>query len=250
MKPLTAPELLTVWERGLNRPLLYKTLDLVAAACPEMNMDTVAALSIGERDARLLTLREWLFGPTLINMADCPKCNEQVEWELNVDDIRLQVPHEVDPGNPAKDYSLECGEYSIRFRLPNSFDLSTISDSAQDPDLMVEKLLELCVIDVQKSGQTFPTERLPENVLDSITEQMEKEDPQSDVSMLIDCPRCSHSWDVRFDIVSYFWAEIENWSQRMLQTVHLLASVYHWSERDILNMNPARLQMYLGMING
>ena len=247
MKPLTASELLNVWERGINRPLLPKTLDLVAAACPEMDMDTVAALSIGERDARLLMLREWLFGPTLSNMADCPKCGEQVEWELNVRDIRVQIPGEIKPG---KEFNLDYGDYSIRFRLPNSFDLSVISDSVHDPDMMVKKLLELCVTGVYKSGEPFPVEGLPENVQESIASRMEKEDPQSDVSMLIDCPRCQYQWDVRFDIVSYFWTEIESWSQRMLQTVHLLASTYNWSEKDILEMNPVRLQMYLGMING
>ena len=35
MKHLTARELLDVWERGLNQPLLQRTLIILLAACPE-----------------------------------------------------------------------------------------------------------------------------------------------------------------------------------------------------------------------
>ena len=45
MRPLNASELLTVWERGLNRTLLQRVLMLLAAACPDMDPDAIAELS-------------------------------------------------------------------------------------------------------------------------------------------------------------------------------------------------------------
>ncbi len=253
MKPLTASELLTVWEQGANRPLLHKTLNLVHAACPELDMDTVAALSIGERDSRLLLLREWLFGPRFDNMATCPQCTEPIEWELGVEDVRVQSPRE-EASCSVREFTIEVDGFTIRFRLPNSIDLSSLgtgqSEAANpNPDPAMQ-LLQRCILEASHSGETCGADRFPDPVIQSIVQQMENEDPQSDIRMLIRCPQCAHQWDARFDIVSYFWEEIESWSQRMLQTVHLLAGVYHWSEKDILEMNPVRLQMYLGMVNG
>ena len=73
MRALKAMELLTVWERGLNQTLLERVLALLIAACPKIDSETIAGLSIGERDARLLQLREWMFGSHLVNTAQCPQ---------------------------------------------------------------------------------------------------------------------------------------------------------------------------------
>jgi len=62
MRNLNAEDMLNVWEQGLNRSLLQRTLVLLVAAFPEMNPDTIAELSIGSRDAYLLLVRERLFG--------------------------------------------------------------------------------------------------------------------------------------------------------------------------------------------
>ena len=90
MRPPTALELLTVWENSIDQTSLQKTLNLLSIACPEIDIDSVAKLSIGDRDARLLLLREWLFGPRLINITDCPECSMRIEWDTDIKDIRLQ----------------------------------------------------------------------------------------------------------------------------------------------------------------
>jgi hypothetical protein len=54
---------------------------------------------------------------------------------------------------------------------------------------------------------------------------------------------------VAFDIASYFWDEINAWANRILREVHILASRYGWSERDILALSPWRRQFYLDMVN-
>ena len=79
MRDLNAEELLNVWEQGINRPMLQKTLVLLAAAFPEMGGDRLAELSIGSRDTCLLLLRERLFGSRLVNNAVCPACAERIE---------------------------------------------------------------------------------------------------------------------------------------------------------------------------
>jgi hypothetical protein len=71
MRALSASELLNVWERGFIQPPIYRALTLLAVAC-EASPETLAKLSIGDRDARLLTLREWTFGSQLVGLVNCP----------------------------------------------------------------------------------------------------------------------------------------------------------------------------------
>jgi hypothetical protein len=245
MKPLTANELLTVWERGLNQPLLQKTLDLLARACPGMDAENAAGLSIGERDARLLLLREWMFGSRFINTAVCPACSESLEWETHIEKFRLQP---VQKHEPQQEFSLEVDHYSIRFRLPVSSDVSTViagNEGPPDP----AKLLACCILDSRCKGKACNVENLPENVVQAISRRMDEEDPQADITITLNCPNCSHQWKARFDIASYLWVEIDRWAKRMLLDIQKLARTFHWSERDILAMSPVRRQLYLGMVN-
>ena len=64
------------------------------------------------------------------------------------------------------------------------------------------------------------------------------------------CPECGHRWHATFDIVSFFWSEIDAWAYRTLHQVHRLASAYGWREADILAMSPWRRQFYLSLQNG
>lgn len=62
------------------------------------------------------------------------------------------------------------------------------------------------------------------------------------------CPSCNHGWHALFDIVSFFWSEIQSWASRIMREVHLLASAYGWRETDILAMSPLRRRLYLEMV--
>jgi hypothetical protein len=77
---------------------------------------------------------------------------------------------------------------------------------------------------------------------------MAEADPQADIQLAISCAACSHHWRTTFDIVSFFWSEIEVWARRLLCEVHILASAYGWHEREILGLGPVRRQLYLEML--
>jgi hypothetical protein len=221
------------WETGLQQSLLERSLGLLATACAA-DPDQIAALSIGERDARLLQLREWLFGPRLMNMAYCPHCAEQVEWESSVQQLRLQPCMQSDT---AVSRSLETSGYIIQYRLPNTGDICAAYTNAA-------ALLQRCILEVQPAN----TAALPDEVTAALMQRMSEEDPQADIRMLLTCPACAHQWEALFDIASYLWAEVHQWALRLLQEVGLLARAFGWSERDILNMSAQRRQLYLEMI--
>ncbi len=247
MRPLSATELLNAWERGLNQPILERALILITAASPELDPEAAEKLSIGERDARLLQLREWMFGTRLLNTAQCPQCGERVEWEGSTTDLRLQT---IGTFEPAQEFTLEVEGYRLRFHLPGSRDVAAaISAALQENSDSGATLLEQCIDSITRAGKECDFSRLPSHALDALSQQIEKLDPQAGIRTGLVCPECSRQWEVLFDIATFLWAEINSWAERTLRTIHRLATAYGWTESEILNLSPLRRQLYLGMVN-
>lgn len=244
MCPLSARELLIVWEQGLAQPPAQRALTLLAAACPDTPPDALTKLSIGQRDARLLTLREWTFGSKLVSLAICPGCGERLELTFNVADIRTTAEAE-----PAEALSMSVSDYEVRFRMPNSLDLDAIAES-EDVPAARHLLFERCILTAHHNGEERSADQLPADVIDAVVARMGQADPQADVQLALSCPVCGHQWQVTFDVVSFFWSEINVWASRILNEVHTLASAYGWRDADILAMSPWRRQLYLQMVSG
>ncbi len=79
---------------------------------------------------------------------------------------------------------------------------------------------------------------------------IEAADPQANLQFDLECAECGHAWQETFDIVSFFWTELEDLAVRTLQDVHALATAYGWSEDQILALSPTRRALYLSMIGG
>ncbi len=246
MKPLSTSELLNIWERCRNGSSLEKALLLLDVAGSDGDPEDPALLSIGDRDARLLQLREWIFGSRLLNVSICPQCGQRIEWLTNIDEVRLSSAAKTS----AASFSLQVDTFNIQFRLPNSYDLKSSSETGYQSN--PKKLLTRCVIDVQNGthngAHDYEADNLPDEVLDKLDQQMVLEDPQADIRMALSCPECSHSWETQFDIVSYLWTEIDSWANHILQDVAVLAGTFGWSESQILSLSPLRRQVYLDII--
>lgn len=257
MRTLSASELLEVWERGRVQGSLEQSLLLLASACPETSTDELACLSIGLRDHALLTLRDWTFGHDIDSVAECPQCGERLELAFDTSSLQHEsgvVGAEVEV-RPASEsfFSLDADGYALRFRCANSQDLIVISDALQthhDPGQQQGRrmLLERCVLKAECNGKPVPVRTLPDNILDALERGMAQADPHADLHLAVSCPACHHQWQPVFDIVSYFWSEIDTWAKRMLHEVHVLARAYGWREQDILSLSPLRRQCYLDMV--
>ena len=241
MRPLSAAQLLEAWERGLAETRWRRALPMLAA-CSSDTTDGVAALSVGERDRRLLKLREWVFGSELGSVANCESCGERLEWTIDTTSL-LAAPPALTDGVFTRD------EYEITFRLPNTLDLEALAQNS-DADVARAVLLQRCVTSASKSGEEVGPAELPETVTEALAERMAEVDPQADVQMNLSCPACGHAWLALFDIESFFWTELQSWAQRILSEVHLLACAYGWREKDILELSAWRRQFYLGLVSG
>lgn len=240
MKTLSDQDLLDVWEAGINLTPIERSLVLLSKAFPNRSFSEIASLTIGERDACLLTIREKLFGSELHNTTTCPECGQKIEWQTTTDHLRLQKSNIIWEKQPIE---MTYNGYQVSFRLPNSTDMVEVLEFG-NPDSRQARLLEKCV-----SSPHFPSvEHWPEELKAAVMRKMEECDPQADISMNIRCPDCQHNWDVFFDIIRYIWPEIEDWAIRLIQDIYLLAINFGWSENEILALSRFRRNLYISKI--
>jgi hypothetical protein len=243
VRSLSSAELLDVWDRGQDQAPVERALTMLAAAYPDASRETLAAFSIGERDACLLALRQSIFGEQLSSLADCPACGQRLEMSFNVSDVRAPSV-----AGPADTLSLEQSGYQVQFRLPNSLDLLAVAGCASPAD-MRGRLFEQCVLKVGHQGRAGPVaSEIPAEIIDAAIDRIAEADPQADVQVDMTCPCCGHEWGAAFDIVSYLWTELHSRAVSLLREVHLLASAYGWRESDILAMSSRRRRCYLEML--
>jgi base plate protein len=210
-----------------------------------------AELTVGDREALLLHLRRLTLGETVECVVRCPAdaCDEVMELELHVEDL-LVPPY----GDVRAEYELGVddpdGRYEIAFRLPKARDLDRAAALAGRPEEAVAALLQSCVSDVTRDGAKATVADLPERARDAVAEAMADRDPQAELQLDLSCPACEASFSVVFDAASFFLQELDGKIAQLLADVHALARHYHWSEREILDLPPARRARYLELIAG
>jgi hypothetical protein len=239
MRAPSPPDLLGAWERGLDQGPVERGLTLLALACPDTAADALAALSIGERDRRLLGLRESLFGARMTGLVACPSCGEQLELDVATAELSC-APAERAP------IALAGTNYALELRLPDSRDL--LACAGADPAQAPAALFHACLVSARIDGTSVAAHDLPPDLIAAAARAVAQADPQADVRFSLTCASCGHHWDAPFDIVPFLWAELDAWAARLLREVHELASAYGWSEPDILALGPARRQLYLRML--
>lgn len=229
---LNADTLLAAWEDAAGESPLARPLILLQAAWPETPRHIWAARPVGERDGHLLKLREKLFGERVETVARCPACGERVEVDFATSDVTCDPPS-------ADGFELEACGAAIRFRLPTTEDLveAARAGAAEARRTIIGRCIAC-------AGS------LPPEAIDQALDAMARADPQADVQIALACPACSRTWSLPFDIVSHLWEEIEDWAHRILREVHVLASAYGWSEREVLGLSARRRRIYLEAIEG
>lgn len=248
MDSLSATELLDLWENGVDRAPLEQALLLLQAACPHIPAEKLAQLTIGRRDACLLELRRRTFGPGITGLAACPACRESLELHFDADSLlsgNAQLPGPASVSSGPVETSLSVASFELTFRLPSSEDVRAAGEH-EDP---ARRLLESCVLCARKDGEAMAASELPPEIRNAVMDRMEHEEPLANITLAAACPACGHRWRIIFDIVSFFWTEINAWAIRLMREVHLLASAYGWRERDILAMGAKRRQRYLEMVS-
>lgn len=244
MRPLTAYDLIRIWEFGLSRHPIDRSLMILAVAMPEKTIKELATLSIGTRDGYLLTIREQIFGPKLESVIECPECSEQLEFVLNILDIRKPD----DFGENVSELEVKQGDYKIRFRPPNSLDLAEIVGQNNASEAR-KQLIQRCILNAKRKERRISPKKLPKKILETIEQKLGETEVLAEINLSLNCASCNRKWKMVFDISAFLWTEICALTQRLLQEVHILARTYGWSETDILAMSATRRYLYLQMVS-
>ncbi len=242
MRSLTAFELLDVWERGQSQDSLRRALLLLAAAQEECSIGEIAEWSIGERNAALLELRERVFGSRLTSRASCQQCGVDLEIDQ---DTRAFRSVSVQPTSTA--HFLRLNGYQLAYRLPNTNDLLAVSnapDAASAQAVLIERLL---LSQETSPNKTVLAQHMSELAV-TLDNAISQADPLAVIQFALSCPQCEHKWNAVLDIAEFFWKEIHAWALRILREIHTIASVYGWTETDILALSPQRRHAYLELI--
>ena len=209
--------------------------------CTDGGITASAALDlpVGRRVALLWGIRRATFGDTLDAVVECAACHEKMDVSLSVGDLLAR-----EPVGPTDGLSVEIDGRSVTYRVPTGHDQrSALADA--DP---ARALCRACLIEVDGT----PTGQLPDDVVDALIDPLGTAigqiDPLADAELRSACPTCGADVVATLDAHDYLRDELLSDAGRLLDEIHLIASRYHWSERDILALPIQRRRAYLEMI--
>lgn len=243
MAPLPAVDVVRLWERGRHQHPVDRALTLLELADRRDSRDELSALSIGDRDRRLLELRRRIFGDRLDAETECPRCGQRVEIAIDAGQLAIA---ERDRPTPAS-VTIAVGALEIEVRPADSRDLAAAAVCAT-VDEARRKLLDRCVIRATGDGASIGAGGLTDEVAAEVAGALAELDPQANTELKLCCPQCHGTWDQSFDVGDFLWGEVVARARRLLRDVHVLAWAYGWSEREILSLSDARRHFYLEQV--
>jgi len=164
--------------------------------------------------------------------------------ELEVDLLAFCEPEDESlmTCHPATDIVLEL-------RLPTSADqaLWRHQTFSENNEALFSSLATTLVVSINGVAPQ-PDWQAPPAWLDSIAQSLESHDTMMTMQVDSVCPECGVTISVGFDLEAQLLSLLANQKKTLLQHIHRLASVYHWTEEDILALPANRRQYYIERI--
>jgi hypothetical protein len=242
MRQLSSQDVYRIVEWGQDKHPVDRALVLLQAAAPGRSREDLIRLPLGRRDAILLRLRASTFGERFEFLVRCPECKTAFDFGVSMQQILLTPPDEGLGG------TLEEDGVTLRYRLPNSGDLAAVL-SLDDPAVARQALLGRCMIAL-RDGHPLPLSEVPTGLIAAAASAIAEQDPQSDIVFKNTCRECEMTWRSTFDVIDYFWTELDAHALRMQDDVHRIAQAYGWTEDVIIAMPATRRKRYLELISG
>ncbi len=236
IQALTDAQMLTIWERGLALGATDRSLLAIQVAQPDVDPQELRRWPLGRRDALLLELRGATFGPRLQYRARCPDCLAELEFDVTVASLRQ------DGASRGDAFTLEVEGHRVTARPPTSEDLHAV-EGMEDAARASEALWHRCVsIEGMDSSSVQP---VSDRLRAAVESQLERADPQADLSFSLSCAACSRNWIAPCDMADTLWREIVESARAVLAQVDALARRYGWTEQEILRLSRVRRDLYL-----
>jgi len=201
---------------------------------PAITGNNVQAAKIvtADRDRLLAALYISLYGAKVESTVNCEECRQKFDLDFSLNEIiRHYQPSAASVSNDGK-YQIEPG---ICFRLPTGEDEILISGfSGVEAE---RRLFERCLL----NGN-------PETDNEKVQSKMAELAPVLSMNMQAICPECSHEQQVQFDIQSFFLTKLKQERPALIREIHSIASQYHWSQQEILDLPRNLRKQYAALI--
>ncbi|MFD9452418.1 hypothetical protein ACFWBC_04900 [Streptomyces sp. NPDC059985] len=189
------------------------------------------SLPVGDVDMLVADLRRERLGDRMIAEASCAHCGARIDIGFSIaDHLHHHRPRPARAAVPAE----ESGWWRLRraetwFRLPTTGDVL----AAGDGDRGHRTLVEACVRGDRSAGAVRAAERAMAALAPVLRGEAEGT-----------CPECTATVSLELDVRELCLEELAFLASGVLDEVHLLATAYHWRERDILDLPSARRISY------
>lgn len=238
---LSARQIVGAWEQGRRQHPVDRALTLLSCADPAPGRGALASLPLGERDARLLALHRDTFGGGMACFAECARCGERLEVELDAGALAGSA------GPPESEGTLEAGDLVLALRPLDSRDLAAAAGCAT-PEEAARVLARRAVRSATRAGAPVDAGEAIGAHQELIAARLAELDPRAEVLLDLRCPGCGEANAAPLDVAGFVWSKLSAAARRILREVHTIASAYGWSEESILALGDARRQAYLELI--
>lgn len=198
----------------------------------------VAALTAGDREALLLHLHRLSFGDGMDCVLKCPHCDGRMDVSLTVSDLLLP------PYEAAESWrQVNCDGFALALRAPTGADQAAVAVVVDvDLDGAAELLLRRCM------GQVPEGFALTPGRVEALSGVLQEMDPQADLLLDFVCPECGRPGQGALSAADFLMRKVSARQEALLREIHQLALHYHWSEAEILAVEPTRRKAYLKLL--
>jgi hypothetical protein len=232
MTPLSATQIVSIWENGLAQSMPARAQLILMTTAPDLTPLTAGALTLGERNRRLLAIYQATFGTQIHCVTNCSHCHTTIEFEFGVDELL-----ESDRPELQHDFLFITADQVYECRLITCDDL--LLAAQQRTGKQAERVL------VTRCLPAMAIATLSDVEIDELTQQLKQHDPHAELTLNLSCPDCAAAWETSFDIAAFLWEEITTYAQQWLADIHYLAQAYGWDEHRILALSATRRDYYL-----
>jgi hypothetical protein len=193
------------------------------------------ALPLTDADNAMLQLRRAVMGNVVRTDIKCAGrgCGQRIDLSFEIDGLlnnRMpRKPRTVESSDRPGWYRLG----SLEFRAPSASDLAGLPTGAAGR----EALADSCIRPTGTRGMSL---RRIEAALGQLA-------PSLSGDLAAVCPECGTAIHVYFSVHRFVLAELSAHARTIFSDVHVIASTYHWSESEILNLPEFRRNLYASM---
>lgn len=172
-----------------------------------------------------------------------PDCKEAIEIDFSMAELSDLQTHN------KSDTAIEIGGKQFSIRKPTGFDqLNWLEQSFASEQSAVKTMLQTLLPQAQQA--TFdPTEIAGDNWVQVFNRAMADIDPLVNFKVGVNCPYCRVQDTHAIDLGEFALQRLRNAQKQLLETIHRLASRYHWNEREIVAIPAWRRDYYLSLID-